>query len=124
MKALICGDRNWTDYEMIRDVVASLPHTATVIHGACRGADLLAKQAAKEFADMTVVDVPAEWRRYGNAAGPIRNKEMLGLQPDVVIAFHDNLDASKGTKNMVTQARKAGIRVEVYGHGKEVEVLG
>ena len=39
-------------------------------------------------------------------------------EPDLVIAFHDNLDLiSKGTKNMVEQAGKCGIPYEVHGHG-------
>jgi len=31
------------------------------------------------------------------------------------LAFHEDLNKSKGTANMVRQARKAGIPVVIYG---------
>jgi len=37
-------------------------------------------------------------------------------KPTYVLAFHDNLAESKGTKDMVTRAKKAGIPVEVWSH--------
>ena len=47
----------------------------------------------------------------GGAAGAIRNGQMLTEgKPDLVVAFHGNISISKGTKNMVEQATKAGIR--------------
>ena len=55
---------------------------------------------------------PADWKTFGKAAGPIRNRKMLdeGL-PDVVIAFHEDIERSKGTKNMISQACEQGIDV-------------
>ena len=38
-------------------------------------------------------------------------------QQKVVIAFHDDIGASKGTKNMIEMARQDGIKVEVISHG-------
>jgi hypothetical protein len=32
----------------------------------------------------------------------------------MVLAFHDDIDSSKGTRNMVEQAKKKGIPVRVY----------
>lgn len=54
---------------------------------------------------------PADWKKYGRAAGPIRNNEMLDSDPDVVLAFHDSLETSKGTKHCVEQALKRGMTV-------------
>ena len=53
----------------------------------------------------------------GKAGGPARNtlmlKILLGLQTqgyDIeVIAFHEDLSKSKGTKNMLAQVKKADI---------------
>lgn len=58
---------------------------------------------------------PADWNKYGKVAGPIRNSEMLKLHPDIdlVLAFHDDLSESKGTRDMVHKAQKAGIEVWV-----------
>jgi len=55
----------------------------------------------------------ADWERYGRAAGPIRNRQMIETKPNLVLAFHNNLALSKGTKNTVDQARKAKIPVKV-----------
>lgn len=50
----------------------------------------------------------ADWQTHGHAAGPIRNKAMLEAEkPSCVIAF----PGSKGTRNMVGLAEKAGVRV-------------
>lgn len=61
---------------------------------------------------------PVRYRRdgtpYNPAAGPRRNQQMLTEgRPDAVIAFHENLAASKGTGDMVRRARKAGLPVWV-----------
>jgi hypothetical protein len=37
--------------------------------------------------------------------------------PDLVLAFHDDLERSKGTKHMVGIARKAKVPVRVVFHG-------
>lgn len=112
-RVLICGDRHWDDYETIAMIVHSLPNDAVVIHGDAHGADTLAGQAAKKRG-LKVQAFPADWRTYGPAAGPIRNKQMLKRgKPHRVIAFHRNIGGSKGTKNMVSIASKAGIPVEV-----------
>jgi hypothetical protein len=112
VKVLICGDRHWKDYVSIRDTVGKLLSKygdLTIIEGGCSGADLYAKSAAKEFG-IPVKEYPADWEKYGLAAGPIRNKQMLDEEnPDLVIAFHANIENSKGTKNMVTQAKQRGI---------------
>jgi hypothetical protein len=72
---------------------------------------------ALEVRAMVLEPYPADWKRYGNAAGAIRNTQMLVEgKPDIVLAFPTGrLSITKGTKNMVQQARKAGVRTIVYG---------
>ena len=57
---------------------------------------------------------PAEWDTFGKAAGPIRNGWMLKMEPDLVLAFHNDIRQSKGTANMVSIARKKGIEVKIF----------
>jgi hypothetical protein len=76
------------------------------------GAHVLGKQAAIEC-NIECKEIKANWKRYGRGAGPKPNQEMLGLNPDIVIAFHPNLDNSKGTKDMVNRAKQAGICIRV-----------
>ena len=112
-RILICGDRNWKDVETIENFVKSLPPDTVIIHGGCRGADKIADKAAKEHGLM-VKTFSAKWEKYGNAAGPIRNRRMiLEGKPDRVVAFHDDLSKSRGTADMLKQARKRRVPHEV-----------
>lgn len=112
MKVLCCGDREWKDWRSIRRALESLGPNTVIVHGDCRGADKMCGFVASQFG-YSVDANKANWGKYGLAAGPIRNAEMLTKHRDIglVLAFHDNISASKGTKDMVAQARAAGIPV-------------
>jgi len=115
MRVLICGDRNWTDKELIRSVLKSLkPKPQIVICGGARGADTLAKEAALELG-LKVQEFTADWEKYGKVAGVICNKQMLqeGL-PTLVIAFHNNISESKGTAHMLFISKYYKIRTRLY----------
>ena len=110
-RILVCGDRNLCEYNEIHELLGEFPSTSVVIHGGCRGADKMAGFVA-ELLGMKVKVFPADWKRYGKAAGPIRNKKMLDEGcPDVVLAFHEDISRSKGTKNMIEQACERGVDV-------------
>ena len=112
MRILCCGDRHWTQKDKVIKVLAALPLDTVIIEGEAPGADSMARDVALSMG-MVVERFPAQWTRYGRAAGPIRNQQMLDARPDKVIAFHADLEHSKGTKDMVRRARGAGIPVEV-----------
>ena len=112
-RVLICGDRNYSNAELIRFWIAKLQDRSydTVIEGEAKGADSIARDEA-EKAGLLVDPYPASWNLYGRAAGAIRNTKMLKEgKPDLVVAFNTNIKNSKGTKNMIEQAKKAGIEV-------------
>jgi len=115
-RVLVCGDRHWSDRELIKLPLTWLPKGSTIIHGNAWGADKTAGNVAHELG-LEVKSYPAEWKRYGKAAGPIRNKQMLKEgRPNLVLAFHADLSKSKGTANTIAQAREAGVRVIIV-HG-------
>ena len=114
MKILVCGDRLWTDKELIRKVLKEYP-VDTIFEGEAPGADTLARIVAGELG-ITVDPYPALWRLYGNAAGPIRNRKMLDQKPDLVLAFHDNIKVSKGTADTIREARRRGIPWRIVSH--------
>lgn len=128
VKILVCGSRVWTSEEIIRRHLKTAVahhhlHPIVVIHGGAAGADTIAEAVALEHG-WKVVKVPADWGAYGKSAGPIRNREMLDLKPDLVLAFATpSLAASRGTLNCVTEARLRHIPVrvvEAYLNGVEV----
>lgn len=126
MRILVCGGRQFANpnvqgkpptevFEENCKLVSALdaindePGSAItcVIHGCAPGADTAASNWAGDRG-IAVEPYPAEWRKYGPSAGPMRNARMLALgAPDVVIAFPGN----KGTADMVRRARAAGVRV-------------
>lgn len=113
MCVIVCGDRNWIDPAPIAARLKSLPPRSLIIHGAARGVDSIGGRVAIELGLFYVRAIPANWKKYGRAAGPIRNREMLDMKPDLVLAFHSDIASSKGTKDCVTEAKRRGIPVEV-----------
>ena len=81
-----------------------------VIHGAARGADKLAEEAARAFG-MTVEAHPADWETHGKAAGFRRNAEMVSLGADLALAFYKQGAGNKGTDHCARLAEAAGIPV-------------
>lgn len=122
MRVLVCGSRTWTKRGAIADALCDVedaqgPLGHVLIHGAARGADTLAEQVAMSRFGWGILRYPADWSKYGNAAGYIRNKQMLEEgKPDIVLAFWDG--KSRGTANMIQLAKAAGIEVKVFLSGR------
>lgn len=118
MKVLVCGSRTYSNRPLLRSRLDTL-HVAYgfthLIHGNARGADIYAHFWA---VDNKIHSHPfkANWREFGRAAGTIRNTQMLREgKPDLCIAFVDKpLRESRGTYDMVTKARGAGIETQVF----------
>lgn len=116
MRILVCGGRTWgykpeTDYKE-KDLnkfrqgahLVEFYNPTYLISGGAKGADEVPK-----FLFFYPWDVfPANWDKYGKAAGAIRNQQMLDEgQPNLVIAF----PSGNGTADMIRRAKKAGIEV-------------
>jgi len=110
---LICGDRNWNNFKVIEDFILTLSKDTVIIEGDCRGADKISGYIARKHG-LEVIPVPAKWNKYGKTAGPIRNQEMLDkYKPSLVVAFHNHIETSKGTKDMIERAINAGIKFKL-----------
>lgn len=114
MKVLCCGDRNWNNKNVIVRELIKLPKDTIIIEGEARGADSQSRSAA-EFLHLKVLKFYADWDKYGKSAGPIRNRKMLDENPDLVLAFHNDIENSKGTKDCVNEAKRRGIEVRIIG---------
>jgi hypothetical protein len=120
MKVLVCGSREWADKQTVRTGLTLLRLSGfdTLIHGACRGADTIAGELGKELG-FEVISVPANWKEFGRSAGMIRNREMLDMHPDLVLAYHLDIENSRGTKDCIAEAKKRCISTmlvnEIYG---------
>lgn len=98
VSVIVTGSRDWTDrrfiYEAL-DIVLSLARgTGPVVlkHGKCRkGADRMAgdwyRERVKDFPWIEEIPFPADWTKYGMAAGHVRNREMTLTGADWCLAF-------------------------------------
>jgi hypothetical protein len=117
MRLLVCGDRRWADRAYlfgVLDGIHASQEVSILIEGEAHGADVLAAQWARSHG-IGVLPFTADWAQHGRSAGIIRNNAMLKHgRPELVVAFHPNILASKGTGDMVARARKAGLEVWIF----------
>ena len=111
MKICVCGGREYADHEYAYEFLDSVlfemrakgERITHVIHGDARGADKLAHGWAVNRG-IQPVRVPALWEIFGPKAGALRNRAMLDLKPDLLVAF----PGGAGTSHMVKIARESG----------------
>lgn len=110
MKTIIAGGRNITNYSLLLSTIGESVFTITeVISGMAPGVDTLAIDYAKDN-HLPLREFHADWNQYKRAAGPIRNRQMAEYG-EALIAIWDG--ESRGTKNMIEEATKRGLRVYV-----------
>lgn len=117
MKILICGDRKWTNRNLIKEKILEYSGTI-IIEGDAKGADRISGEIARELG-LEVRVYPAQWEKYGRSAGPIRNRQQFDLEnPDLVLAFHNDIENSKGTKDMIKYAKNNYCKVVLISEPK------
>ncbi len=114
-RVIIAGGRDFNDYRLLKSRCDNLlsfrikEHNIIIISGTAEGADRLGERYAIERG-YAIEKYPAEWKKHGLAAGPIRNEQMSNVA-DALIAFWDG--ESRGTKDMIKKARKKNLLVRV-----------
>lgn len=113
MRVIIAGSRDLQDPHLIvQAILAAQFPISTILHGACRGIDQMAGKLAGA-AGLPVEEYPADWATHGKAAGPIRNRQMVE-RADALIAILDKSVCSHGTRDIIQQATRAGLKVHVH----------
>lgn len=128
MNVLVCGQRKYINFKKIYEVLNEIESHCRqsgedlfIIEGEASGADNIAKEwTKKNLGEDYLLKFPANWKKYGRAAGAIRNKQMLNEgKPDLVLAFYNDKKESKGTVNMVHIANLNDVKVlEFKGNQK------
>lgn len=115
MRVLVCGGRDYTNRDAVfatLDVLKKQYGQLTIIQGGEPGADSLASEWAFAQPSCHLINEPADWKKHGKSAGPIRNQLMLDLhKPELVVAF----PGGHGTTDMVRRAQKAKVPVILVG---------
>lgn len=126
MKIIFCGDRNWKNAILVGQVMGKLRDYLgdfTVIQGCARGADTCAFNMAV-WQGLPHEEFPADWDKHGKAAGPIRNRQMVNEgKANAVVAFHNDIQSSKGTKDMVKYALEKELPVHIVSEEIGLEGL-
>jgi hypothetical protein len=117
MKTIIAGSRGISDFATVSQaIVASKFEITEVVSGTARGVDLEG-EAWASLNEVPIKRFPAEWNKdgiYDPGAGYKRNKQMA-LYADALIAVWDGKSA--GTRNMINEAAKAGLKLYVHSTG-------
>lgn len=119
-KVIVAGSRNFSNYKLLKDVCNETlrekkkEYNIVIVSGGARGAD----KAGEMYANEEKLDLeifPADWKKFGKAAGFRRNEQMAEFA-DALIAFWDG--KSHGTKHMIDIATEKGMKVKVIEYGK------
>lgn len=121
MRLIVSGGRYFNDVALLWRTLDEIHKETSVrllvegasddVTGPYIGADFWAHEWALAR-QVPCIRERAEWKKLGKAAGPIRNGNMIrGYLPNRLIAF----PGGPGTANMISQAEKAGIAVQIVG---------
>lgn len=111
MKVIVAGSRTFGSNDFIGMVGSALAisnfEVDEIVSGGAAGIDSAAIQYAKKEG-IPVSIFNANWDKYGKAAGPIRNSEMAKYA-DALVLIYDG--SSRGSVNMLDQARREGLKI-------------
>lgn len=116
MKLIIAGGRDFNDYNLLKKEALKFigeEEIDCIISGMAPGADTLGVKFAKEYG-YKLKEYPADWKKFGRRAGPIRNK-IMAHKASHLIAFWDG--DSTGTRHMINYASDCGLVVKVISYG-------
>lgn len=118
MKLIIAGSREGFElFDVSNAMVESgfKERVTEVVSGTARGVDRLGEFWAK-VNGIPIKRFPADWGKYGRAAGHLRNREMGDYADALLVLIHNE---SKGSEGMLRYAMKKGLEVFVVRSGGE-----
>lgn len=108
LRIVVAGSRDFEDYNMLEEALDNLlddqEDEVEFVSGHAKGAGQMAEQYAESH-DIPIQIMKPDWKRYGRAAGVVRNKEMLvyaDQESAQLLAFWDG--KSSGTRNTINTA--------------------
>lgn len=112
-KLVVAGSRSFADFDRLSadlDYLLSKksPDEVEIVSGGAAGADALAERYARSRG-LAFRAFPADWRRWGKLAGPIRNRQMADYGSAVVVYWDGR---SRGSADMISSGfrRRASRR--------------
>lgn len=126
MRVIVAGSRSAKEGD-VRHALDTCPwigFVTAIVSGTARGADEFGERWAEDH-KIAINRFPADWKKYGKRAGPVRN-EIMAENAEGLIAVWDGV--SRGTASMIGLAKKHGLRIEVMrtdlGRFDEIQPTG
>lgn len=122
---IIAGTRTFNDYAMLDYEVKKfivenkIKRPVSIVCGMAQGADLLGKTFAENY-NIPVIEMPADWEKFGKSAGYIRNKEMAKIS-QYCICFYNG--ESRGTKHMIHLANEYKLILKVVEYERNSRIF-
>lgn len=131
IKVIIAGSRSIKDYKLVKEAIKKSGfEISCVVSGTAQGVDKFGEAWAQEN-NIPIVKFPAKWKeihvqgakikdgaygQYNALAGLWRNEEMAKYAEALIAVMNED---TSGTKHMIEQAEKYGLKVFVYPERSE-----
>lgn len=112
MKVIIAGSRHCESFKVVLDAMNESPFVGKIteiVSGGARGVDTIGENLGV-LMGIPVKRFPAEWDKFGRAAGPKRNRQMAEYADALIAVLYPG---SRGTANMIEQAKRLGLKIHV-----------
>ena len=114
-RVIVAGSRHFNNYNYVSGVLdALIQEDDIIINGLAPGVDTLALWKSNKRGQK-LEKFPADWDKYGRAAGPIRNEKMAKVATHLIAFWNGK---SKGTKSMIDLAKKYNLDIKIIYYDK------
>lgn len=107
MKCIIAGGRDYiptpNEKEFVIEILQHY-HVTEIVSGNSGASDLFGERLAEEL-ELKLKLFPAEWKKYGPKAGPLRNRQMAAYT-DYAILFPGGAGTESMRKEMKIHSKK------------------
>lgn len=112
MKVIVAGSRHIDEIEAYAELVdLRIRHdhifsqATEIVSGCAKGPDT-AGEVYADFYDIPIKRFPADWEKYGNRAGPIRNNKMAVYADRLVLIWDGKSSGSRHMKEAMLKLHK------------------
>lgn len=119
MKTIVAGPRDFMSYgPVVKAIFKSRFKITELFSGTAKGVDNCGEVWARSMG-VPIRLFPPNWKQYGDAAGPMRNR-LMATQAEALIALKYRDNPSRGTASMINIARELGLKIYIYSIDREV----
>lgn len=108
IRCIIAGSRTITNYNLVCNAIQeSKFNVDEIICGMANGVDFLGRRYGIE-SRISVVEMPANWDKFGKSAGYRRNEDMAKIATHLILVWDGK---SKGSGHMLDLAKKYSLTI-------------